>query len=128
LAAGNGHAATVMLLLRHGADVGTWNLRGQTASDVAEQQGHHNVRNLLRLHRFLYEAVEDGDEEGVQELIATGTNVNVRYKADTPLHAASLGGYTQAAEFLLLAGADVNAKTAHQVTPLHSAGMLLMLV
>ena len=59
----------------------------------------------------------------VEKLIARGANVNVSRSInwDTPLHAASQGGYSDIVTQLVNAGANINAVNVHKFTPLHLA-------
>src|SRR5262249_37712533 len=71
-----------------------------------------------------------GDAAAVRALLARGAEVNAplrtneHYNSDwgsTPLHFAAASGQRDAVMALLSAGADVNARNDHGVTPLHRA-------
>ena len=70
----------------------------------------------------LHFAVQDGDLERVQELVASGCDVNAfdDMLARTPLHYAAMGEYFAISTCLLNAGANVNAHQEESIgeTPL----------
>jgi TonB family protein len=77
----------------------------------------------------LYLAVQWGNKEMAELLLANGADINARsgsrsqlgMGADTPLHEAVTNGRKEMVEFLLAHGADVNAEDDFGYTPLHLA-------
>jgi len=72
----------------------------------------------------LIRAVEAGDLEAVEILLAAGAPVDGRCHCgggETPLWTAVLSGHDQIVELLLSAGAEVNATSFAGSTPLHAA-------
>ncbi|KAH8897330.1 hypothetical protein GQ53DRAFT_626098, partial [Thozetella sp. PMI_491] len=72
----------------------------------------------------LHMAVAAWKDELLPRLLAAGLNVNAagqKPAGQTPLHIAAWYGYDSAAQTLLDAGADVNARYADGLTPLHKA-------
>lgn len=70
----------------------------------------------------LHFAAEEGDLEEVKALVAMGYDINY-FDEDlfrTPLHCAAISGNTDVVEFLLSAGANVNAHSEEHIgeTPL----------
>ncbi len=68
-------------------------------------------------------AAREGDLAHVRQLVEGGPD-GVRAKSDkgmTLIHSAAAFGHTALVEYLLAAGADVNARNAAQQTPLHLA-------
>jgi ankyrin repeat protein len=72
----------------------------------------------------IYEVTEKGDLSRLKNLLSANTNlINAHRERDgaTPLHLAVLNGHLEVARYLINMGADVNAKTAKDKTPLHLA-------
>ena len=72
----------------------------------------------------LFNAVNKGNIEAVELLIAKGVDVDAkddRFIGQTPLHRAAWKSYKEIVELLIAAGADVNAKNDDGVTPLDTA-------
>ncbi|MHC4212186.1 MAG: ankyrin repeat domain-containing protein [Planctomycetota bacterium] len=139
-----GHEDVVKLLIASGADVNLsakiHNLtmyRG-TALHAAAYSGHSTIVDLLiakgadvninatngtPLHlaaRARLKVKDDTCTEIVGKLLAKGADVNAKdsRQGDTPLHNAARRGRCKAAELLIRAGADVNAKSKVGLTPL----------
>ncbi|KAG7352505.1 ankyrin repeat domain protein [Nitzschia inconspicua] len=105
LAAANGHAKLVKLLLDFGACI-TYRSpagrtrKGTTAIHEAAEAGHANVLRVLLHH----------DETRKTEL----ANWSIGYMGVTPLHAAAAHGHAEATEVLLEAGAKNYSKYLHE--------------
>ncbi|MGV8125202.1 MAG: ankyrin repeat domain-containing protein [Candidatus Xenobiia bacterium LiM19] len=70
----------------------------------------------------IFDIVEDGDIEALQELIKKGANIMERgHENWTPLHLAASEGYFEIAELLLKEGVDASARDNDDWTPLHLA-------
>ena len=80
------------------------------------------VKQNVPSKQLIY-AVEHGNIERVNELIAAGANVNYENRYDvTPLLQAVRSEYKEIVELLIAAGADVNHATdTHDITPLFEA-------
>ncbi|WP_375603608.1 ankyrin repeat domain-containing protein [Wolbachia endosymbiont of Anurida maritima] len=76
-----------------------------------------------KLNRLLFTVVKRGDLDSVKYLVESGSDVNVNVIDEygyTPLHYATLNGYTDVVIFLIGKGANPNASRVKQ-TPLHYA-------
>ena len=104
--------------------------RAEAAVVTADQRsaGQETARNLRRaarpraLDRALFEAVENGDLDEVNEVIAAGANVNAAIEGDgSALIAAARTGNLRLIRRLIEAGADANlrsrAMAAHSSRP-----------
>ncbi|PYR55875.1 MAG: hypothetical protein DMF85_18320 [Acidobacteria bacterium] len=101
VAARQGNADMVQLLLARGAKVNVPGTLAVTPVHLAAQYDH---------------------EEAVKLLLAAGADVNARASGGlTPLHYAASRGWFAVAKTLLDAGADVNARGLDGWTPLHAA-------
>jgi serine/threonine-protein phosphatase 6 regulatory ankyrin repeat subunit B len=80
-------------------------------------------RPISRPDADLLEASRAGDVERVRELLLEGSDVNISTPdgGDTALTWASLKGHAQIAQMLIVAGANVNAKTKQGLTALMAA-------
>ena len=82
-----------------------------------------NAATLLEENpKALVESVRDGKLDLVNELIASGANVEAKdWKGRTGLHYAAEKGFVDVAKALLSAGAKLDPKTTEGLTPLHCA-------
>ena len=78
---------------------------------------------IAAIHNAQYESIKGGNgNDTVKLLIDNGADVNVSHEgplgdSKTPLHTAALNGQSEIVEFLIKAGADLNAKAGLGVTP-----------
>jgi len=100
-AAEEGHAATVTLLVTHGAAVSAADCDGMTPLHLASEQGHARVAERLLERR-------------------ASTSATTAKRA-SPLHLASRAGHAAVAALLLGHGASVVAADTNGDTPLHQA-------
>ena len=101
LAAKNGRAEAVKVLLDKGATLEFKNLDGNTALHLATQNGHKSI---------------------VQLLLDKGANVNItNSEYSTALHFAAENGHESIAKALLDKGAKIDAKDGYSNTALHLA-------
>lgn len=135
LAAMNGHADVVKVLLGFGADPNINDFWGRgTPLVYAAAVGHKTVvqvlldsganPNLANNDGYtpLYEAAFRGNNEVTQVLLDSGANPNFANDCgDTPLNAAAFRGHIEVAQVLLGGGADPNRANKWGKTPLHSA-------
>ena len=110
----------VELLLNHGADVNCkdWTSKN-TALDIAEQKGFLSIVDVLQKRGAKYGsgssfhlAAKNGDIVSVEEMLNKGNTLNEvdAAKGWTAMHYAVHYGQKHLVEYLLLRGADVNAK------------------
>ena len=88
------------------------------------------VTSLLATTAFadpIHDAAKNGNLAGVQAELDKGVDVNAKREGgSTPLHGAAEGGHEEIVELLIVAGADLHARTVPMLggggwTPLHSA-------
>ncbi|EUB59223.1 Tankyrase-1 [Echinococcus granulosus] len=121
-AAAKGKFDICRLLLKHGADPTRKNRDGHTPLDLVKDTDSL-VYDLLRGDTAVLEAAKRGNLAKIQRLI-TPENINCRDTAgrnSTPLHLAAGYNNLEVVEFLLAAGADVNAQDKGGLIPLHNA-------
>ena len=123
LAAYNGHTGIAKLLVQAGAYVMTENRDHKTPIDLAYEQGHVNLAQMLERTPELLEAVTAGDVGTVEQLIDEEQSVNVKHPLDgyTPLHEAARMGHTDLVQVLLDAGTDVYLQDKNYATALDIA-------
>ncbi|QDW08246.1 ankyrin repeat domain-containing protein [Wolbachia pipientis] len=134
VAALNGHANIVEVLLEKGAHVNEKDWRDMTPLHLAALNGHANILEVLlekgahvnekgwRDTTPLHLAAFYGHASVVEVLLEKGANVNaVDSEGFTPLHLAALNGHANIVEVLLEKGANVNAVDNEGWTPLDRA-------
>ncbi|KAK9057274.1 hypothetical protein SSX86_022109 [Deinandra increscens subsp. villosa] len=122
-AAVNGHAEAVDLLLNSCNYVKyAVNTRGKTAFDLAVENGHTNLYNMLHLGDVLHRAARKGDVDEMRKCLAEGANVNGRDQNGwTPLHRTAFKGHIEGVKFLLNHGGLVDMVDGNGYTALHRA-------
>lgn len=119
-------------LISKGAATGAKDISSSTPLHIAAEQGLVDILALLRNQMdettidgktALHLAVEKGHCLTVNELLCQGARLEAGSKsaAGTPLHLASLKGFSHIIDILLDHRANTNAKTAKERTPLHLA-------
>ncbi len=122
-------AATVWLLLQHGADPGVKDEEGRTAADLAEQRKLRYLAELLRhperpelaVHATtaLAEAVRSNRPEAVAAALAQGAAVNGRTgNGSTPLMLAAAAGNAEMVRLLAQKGGALDADNGGGATAL----------
>jgi len=132
--------STAKLLIAKGADVNATDKDGKTALELAVENGHPQLADMLRAHGAKEQETSDrtttakppavgldavdrsgftelmtaclkGDEQLARSLIEKGADVNARVKnGPTALMYAARQGETETVKLLIKKGADVNAK------------------
>jgi ankyrin repeat protein len=79
-------------------------------------------RRIRAMDRALYEAAQEGDFEGVKEMVAAGANPSAKIEGDgSPLIGAARSGRSEITKFLLDQGADPNGVVEGDGSPLIAA-------
>ena len=79
-------------------------------------------RKIRAMDRALYEAAQEGDFEGVKEMVAAGANPSAKIDGDgSPLIGAARSGRSDITKFLLDQGADPNGVVEGDGSPLIAA-------
>ena len=79
-------------------------------------------RKIRAMDRALYEAAQEGDFEGVKEMVAAGANPSATIHGDgNPLIGAARSGRSEITKFLIDQGADPNGVVAGDGSPLIAA-------
>jgi ankyrin repeat protein len=151
VAAMYGNTYAVRLLLEKGADANTLTTINKTPLQLALDNGHEQIANLLTEHtpehywstaelltqketsrndlennkEFpLHFATSSGNVKRVKLLIDEGAIVNaVTNIHETPLHIAAFKGSLDIAELLIDKGASINTIAIRNETPLHRAAL-----
>ncbi len=134
IAAENGHASVVEVLLKAEANVNAVDSKGFTPLHVAAENGHASVVEVLLKAKAnvnavgsegwtpLHVAAENGHASVVEVLLKAEANVNaVGIEGCTPLHFAAGNGHVDIVNLLLEKGANVNAVDRYGKTPLDYA-------
>jgi uncharacterized protein len=81
--------------------------------------------NAETVSKTIFDMVLAGDAAGVEQALASGTDVNTRDTlGQTPIVVAALAGQGAVAQVLLSNGADVMARTDKGMTALHAAAFV----
>ena len=129
IAAANGHLDVIKVFLTFGA-VEHPKISGSSAVEMAAQNGHAGVVNLLalktnvtvgELHRSLFRAAAEGHESVVRTLAGDHRiDVNCRYgKGLTPLWIAAARGHQAVVRVLIeIPDIELNSRNYERLTPL----------
>lgn len=133
IAAAEGYVDIAERLLQYGAAVNARDRWGSTPLSEAIRFRHEHCVEILRdkyggrifdrkSHFELIDAVARGDIAAVRSFIQEGVDVcQADYDQRTALHLAAAEGYTQVAQLLVEAGADILATDRWGSTPLQEA-------
>ncbi|KAK7380781.1 hypothetical protein VNO78_33300 [Psophocarpus tetragonolobus] len=98
------------------------NAEGKSPYDVAVENGHACLYDMLCLGDKLCMAARKGKMRTIQKVLEKGAAINGRDQyAWTPLHRAAFKGRIDAVKLLLERGAEVDAADGEGYTPLHCA-------
>lgn len=137
VAAANGHAATVRLLLNAATpeEVDAVDGAGCAALQRAASEGHEDVlrvllaggadanrRDAVHGNTALHEASWKGFSRTVRMLASSSASLDLPNAGGfTPLHLCCQNGHNQTCRELLLAGCETDVKNGYGDTPLHTA-------
>ncbi|KAL3531396.1 hypothetical protein ACH5RR_010718 [Cinchona calisaya] len=118
-----GHVEAVEFLLDHSISAKYSITReGKTAFDLAVDEGHSHLYNMLDLGDVLHRAARIDDVEAIKNCLAEGGKVNSRDQNGwTPLHKAAFKGKIESVKVLINHGAQVDLVNDIGCTPLHLA-------
>lgn len=95
---------------------------GKTAFDLAVENGHTDLYDMLHLGDVLHKASRKGNVEEMRKCLAEGAKVNGRDQNGwTPLHKTAFKGCIEGVKVLLNHGARVDVVDGSGYTPLHRA-------
>ena len=108
-AAYNGYTEIARLLRQAGAYSMVENDNHKTPIDLAYEQGHKSLAQMLEQVPELLKASASGDVRTVKQLIDEEQSINVRHPRDgyTPLHQAAQEGSAEVVKLLIDAGANI---------------------
>ncbi|KAL4588220.1 hypothetical protein LXL04_001102 [Taraxacum kok-saghyz] len=96
--------------------------QGKTAFDLAVENGHTDLYDMLHLGDVLHRAARKGDVDAMKNCLAEGAKVNGRDQNGwTPLHRTAFKGCVEGVKVLLNHGARVDMVDGSGYTPLHRA-------
>lgn len=122
IAAALGDEHMVKLLLQKGANKDIRNHARRTPYDVAAENGHARLFDVLRLGDSLCSAARKGEVRTILRLLENGASVNGGDQHGwTALHRACFKGRVDAVRVLLEKGVDVDARDEEGYTALHCA-------
>ncbi|XP_009792343.1 protein VAPYRIN-LIKE-like [Nicotiana sylvestris] len=122
-AANQGHVEAVDFLLKH-SNFAKFAVtkQGKTASELATDNGHSELYDILQLGDALHRAARKGDVVNIKKHMAEGANVNRRDQNGwTPLHRAAFKGEIEGVKVLVKHGAKLDVVDDCGYTPLHLA-------
>ena len=122
LAVSHGQAATVVLLLRRGADADAEDSHGRTPLQLVRGEAGETIRSALLAAGAevgIVEAIVAGDAAHVTKLLDADPRLVNHRRADgmTPLHVAIAVGRDELASLLIDRGADLHARNVAGETP-----------
>ncbi|KAK4732182.1 hypothetical protein R3W88_025170 [Solanum pinnatisectum] len=122
-AAQQGHVEAVGFLLNHSTFAKyAVTKKGKTAYELAIDEGHSKLYDLLQLGDTLHGAARKGDVANIKKCIAEGANVDGKDQNGwTPLHRAAFKGRIEGVKVLIKHGAKLDVVDDCGHTPLHLA-------
>ncbi|KAI3787725.1 hypothetical protein L2E82_00092 [Cichorium intybus] len=95
---------------------------GKTAFDLAVENGHTDLYDMLHLGDVLHRAARKGDVDQMKNCLAEGAKANGRDQNGwTPLHKTAFKGCIEGVKVLLNHGGRVDVVDGSGYTPLHRA-------
>ncbi|CAI9107949.1 OLC1v1007445C1 [Oldenlandia corymbosa var. corymbosa] len=123
-----GHVQVVEYLLNHSISAKyTISRDGKTAYDIALEEGHSQLYNMLYLGDVLHSAARRGDIESIQACLAESggvANVDLNSRDQngwTPLHRAAFKGKIECVKMLVSHGAQLDIVDEIGYSPIHLA-------
>lgn len=119
----NGHLESVNFLLNSCTYAKyAVNKEGKTAFNIAVENGHTDLYDVLHLGDVLLTSARKGDFEEMKKCLSKAANVNLKDQNGwTALHRASFKGYIDCVKMLLKNGARVDLVDGYGYTALHRA-------